>query len=304
MAGDVRTSRGRGSVCGLLLVLLGGWAGIAPFAGPALRFGYRPDQAWAYTQGRVYLSAVPGALVVLTGLILTATRSRGLGAFCAVVAALAGGWLIAGATLIRLLPASLWGSVTTGTVLGAGAHRAILTSLAFFAGPGTLIVFVAALALGRLSLTAYKDYLRWPPPEDARAGAGVGLAGIGLSSSRGPGYGRYNDEAAPTQELYGAGPSPGTGDPGAFPAETYQDLAGQQHPAHDQFGLTQDYPSPSAQPDWPQPSYRPGDTPTYPGNEQDYSQQNPPEGQTVQGPIGPGGRLERKYPPSEQPPIA
>ena len=105
-------------------------------------------------------------MAVLAGLILIVTRSRGFGGFCATIAALAGFWLIGGATLIRLLPASVSGQVSTGTVLGAGAHRAILTSLAFFAGPGALIVFVAAIALGRLSITAYKDYLRWPPADD------------------------------------------------------------------------------------------------------------------------------------------
>ncbi len=309
MAGDVRTSRSRGSLCGLLLVLLGGWAGIAAFAGPVLKFGYTPDQAWAYTQGRVFLSAVPGGVTVLAGLILIITRSRGFGGFCAAIAALAGAWLIAGATLIQLLPASVTRTISTGTVLGAGAHRAILTSLAFFAGPGALIVFVAAIALGRLSITAYKDYLRWPPPDDT--GAGAGLSGIGLSSSAGPGYGGYSDPSAQTQDLYGRNPgapgAQGSVSPGSLPPEPYQAPAEQQYPVHDPFGLTQDYPS--AQPgqgQYPrsQPPFPPAENPFTPTYQPDYQQQTLPENQPGQDPpgtAGPGGRLERTYPPADPP---
>ncbi len=299
MAGGVRTSRGRGSVCGLLLILLGGWAGIAPFAGPVLRFGYAPDHAWGYTQGRVYLSAVPGGLVVLAGLIVMMTRSRGFGGFCAAVAALAGAWLIAGAALVRLLPASVSGSVTTGAVLGAGAHRALLTSLAFFAGPGALIVFVAALALGRLSITAYKDYLRWPPPEDAGHGglAGIGLGAMGSSA----GYGGISDPSAPTQDLYGG--VPGQTQPDPYPAPTEQ-----QYPVHDPFGLTQDYPG--AQPgqdQYPrsQPPFPPADNPFASTYQPEYPGPAVPQpgkpGQDSPGHVGPGGRLERTYPPSDPP---
>ncbi|HEX9065954.1 MAG TPA: hypothetical protein VF843_12670 [Streptosporangiaceae bacterium] len=294
----MRTSRTRGSVCGLLLVLLGAWGGIAPFAGPVLKFGYTPDQAWASTQGRIYLSAVPAAVTVLAGLILMVTRSRGFGGFCAVVAALAGGWLIAGAALVRLLPASVATSVSTGTVLGTGVHRAILTSLAFFAGPGALIVFVAAVALGRLSLTAYKDYLRWPPPEDTGAGlSGIGLGGSAAGLRAGPPYGGYADPSAQTQDLYGAGAAP----------ETYQAPAEQQYPVHDPFGLTQDYPSSQpGQGQYPrsQPPFPPAENPFAPTYQPGYSGQTLPEGQPGQdapGPIGPGNRLERTYPPSDQP---
>ena len=39
MADGVRTPRSRGSLCGLALLLLGGWGGVAPFAGPSFGFG-------------------------------------------------------------------------------------------------------------------------------------------------------------------------------------------------------------------------------------------------------------------------
>ena len=303
MAGGVRTSRSRGSLCGFLLVLLGGWAGIAPFAGPALRFGYTPDHAWAYTHGRVYLSAVPGGVAVLTGLALMATRSRGFGGLCATIAALAGAWLIAGAALIRLMPPRLSSSISTGAVIGAGGHRAILTPLAFFAGPGALIVFVAAVALGRLSITAYKDYLRWPPSDDTGPGS---LAGIGLASATGPGYAGPGDPTAQIDGLYGR--DQGIGSSPSAPTETYQAPAEQQHPVHDPFGLTQDYPGQGQYPR-SQPPFPPAENPFPPTYQQDYMQQTRPQerdqeqaqaSQDPSRPVGPGGRLERTYPPSDQ----
>jgi hypothetical protein len=242
-----------------------------------------------------------------------ATRSRGFGGLCATIAALAGGWLIAGVALIRLMPARIAGSVSTGAVIGgAGAHRAIATSLAFFAGPGALIVFVAAVALGRLSITAYKDYLRWPPSDDT----GTGLAGIGLASATGPAYTgpaytgpAYTGAGDPTaqiDDLYGR--EQGAGGSPSAPTETYQAPTEQQYPVHDPFGLTQDYPGQGQQPR-SQPPFPPAENPFPPTYQQDYLQQTKPQegpggqrqpGQDTAGPIGPAGRLERTYPPSEQ----
>src|SRR5258708_13456205 len=106
MADDVQTPRSRGSLCGLALILLGAWAGLAPFAGPSLRFGFTPDRALAFTSGRLYLSAVPGAVVLLAGLIVAMTRNRSFGGFCAFVAALGGGLLITPPAPVHLPPAS------------------------------------------------------------------------------------------------------------------------------------------------------------------------------------------------------
>src|SRR5262249_3592540 len=64
MADGVQTSRSRGSMCGLALILLGAWGGVAPFAGPSVGFGFTPDRAWESTSGRLFLSAIPGAVVL------------------------------------------------------------------------------------------------------------------------------------------------------------------------------------------------------------------------------------------------
>jgi hypothetical protein len=117
MAYDADTAE-QGSLCGLAPILLGGWGGVAPCAGPSLRFGFTPETAWRYTQGRLSLSALPGAVVLVAGLIVLLTRSRGFGGFCALVAALGGGWFIAGAALVRLLAARQAASIVTGTPIG------------------------------------------------------------------------------------------------------------------------------------------------------------------------------------------
>jgi hypothetical protein len=189
MGSDVRTPRSRGALSGLMLVLLGAWGGIAPFAGPAFGFGYRPDQAWTYTSGRVFLSAVPGAVVALSGLVVLVTRSRWLGGFCAFVAALGGAWFVAGQALIQLLPASMGAtSVRTGAPLAATASRTVLTSLACFTGVGAVIVFFAAVALGRFSVTALRDQLEieevaGDPGLAATTGAGFGASGAGMPAA-------------------------------------------------------------------------------------------------------------------------
>ena len=76
MNSQVRIRRSRGAVCGVALILLGLWGGLAPFVGPYFHFGFTPDKAWAYTTGRLYLSAVPGGAAVLGGLFMMVTRSR------------------------------------------------------------------------------------------------------------------------------------------------------------------------------------------------------------------------------------
>ena len=104
MAGVASIPRSRGTVCGLLLVLLGAWGALAPFIGPYLHFGYTPDSAFAYTEGRLVLSAVPGGIVLLAGAVVLLTRSRALGAIFGIIATLAGAWFIVGAVVVTIMP--------------------------------------------------------------------------------------------------------------------------------------------------------------------------------------------------------
>src|SRR5215475_6917655 len=190
MADGVRTPRIRGGLSGLALILLGAWGGIAPYAGPSLNFGYTPDSAWSKTSGRLYLSAIPGAVVLVTGLVVMITRSRWFGGLCAFIAALGGAWFIAGAAFVSFLPSDQAASISTGTPIGTGAHIAVLTNLAFFTGLGILILFFAAIALGRLSLAAHRDFA-------AGEGDLAGLSGTDV-------YGGYQQGQGSAQPQYGS----------------------------------------------------------------------------------------------------
>jgi hypothetical protein len=274
MAYDVRTPRRRGSLCGLALILLGGWGGVAPFAGPSLRFGFTPDTAWAYTQGRLYLSALPGAVVLVAGLIVLVTRSRGFGGFCALVAAFAGGWFIAGAALVRLLPARQAASIVTGSPLGTGTSRIVLTSLAFFGGTGALIVFFAALALGRFSLAAYQDQFGLANDPDGM----VGLVAAPPALLYGPdqdtqGYPHSPYFAGQTQDY-----------PAQYPASDPFGTAQQQYPSQDPFGLTHGGRSWSPFPPAPKP-FPPG--PPFPASQSPFPPAPDPSAPSQQDPASP-----------------
>jgi hypothetical protein len=290
MAGGVRASRSRGSLCGLALVLLGGWGGVAPLAGPSFGYGFTPDKAWDLTHGRLYLSVLPGAVVLVAGLIVLITRSRAFGGFCAFIAALGGAWFIAGAALVQLLPASQAASISAGVPLGTGTSRIVLTSLTFYAGAGALIVFFAALALGRFSIAAHKDHARLAADLGAAAGvAGAGaLAYSAYADQQGqpgqPGQPQYlpgqtQDFPAPSQypEQHPAGQD-------SFPTDQYGTAPDQygtapEYPPHDPFGLTQDAYPPSQPPFPPAPNpFPPGQDPagaTQTGLQRPFGQPDP-----------------------------
>jgi len=161
MAGVMRIPRSRGGVSGILLILLGAWGGLAPFVGPYFRFAYTPDKAWAYTSGRLWLSVVPGAAALLGGLLVTIASHRAAACVGAFAAALGGAWFIVGTAVIGLVVKN--GSITPGAALTgslgplSSTSRVLLEGLGFFAGTGTLILFFAALALGRFSVVGVRD---------------------------------------------------------------------------------------------------------------------------------------------------
>jgi hypothetical protein len=161
MAGVMRIPRSRGGVSGALLILLGAWGGLAPFVGPYFSFAYTPDKAWAYTSGRLWLSVVPGAAALLGGLLVITAAHRAAGCVGAFAAALGGAWFIVGSPVIRLAVKN--GSITPGVPLAgplgplSSTSRVLVEGLGFFTGVGTLILFFAALALGRFSVVGVRD---------------------------------------------------------------------------------------------------------------------------------------------------
>jgi hypothetical protein len=154
MAGMLRVPRSRGALSGLLLVLLGAWGGLIPFVGPYFRYAYTPDTAWTYTTGRLWLEILPAVAAVVGGLILMLAATRPTALFAAGVAALGGAWFVVGTVLNPLWATG--GGGTAGMPVGGPVHHA-LEQIGFFQGLGAAIVFVAAIALGRLSAVTVRD---------------------------------------------------------------------------------------------------------------------------------------------------
>ncbi len=154
MAGMMRVPRTRGALSGALLVLLGLWGGLIAFVGPYFHFAFTPGTAWTYTSGRLWLEILPGLATVLGGLILLASRVRPVAMFGAWLAALGGAWFAVGRVL-----SPAWnshGTVALGTPIGGTLHRA-LVELCYFTGLGVVIVFLAALSIGRLTVIGVRD---------------------------------------------------------------------------------------------------------------------------------------------------
>jgi hypothetical protein len=154
MAGVLRVSRSRGALSGMLLILLGAWGGLIPFIGPYFHYAYTPATAWTYSSGRMWLEVLPGAVTLVGGLIVLASRSRPVAVAGAWLAALGGGWFAVGGVL-----SALWmkgGATGTGTPVGGTVAR-VAEQIGFFAGLSIAIVFVAALAIGRLTVVGVRD---------------------------------------------------------------------------------------------------------------------------------------------------
>jgi hypothetical protein len=147
--------RTRGVACGLLLMLLGLWGALIPLVGPYFHYAYTPGTAWTITTGRTWLEIVPGAATFLGGLILLASASRPVAMAGAWLAALAGAWFAVGTVLTPLWPATA--ALAAGSPAGATTLLRQLEHLGFFTGLGVAIVFVAALALGRLTVVGVRD---------------------------------------------------------------------------------------------------------------------------------------------------
>jgi hypothetical protein len=166
-------------------MLLGLWGALIPFVGPYLHFAYTPtpDRAWAVTAGRMWLEVVPGAVALVSGGLMVISRFRLLVLLGAWLAALAGTWFAVGS-----LVAARWATLpAAGKPAGTGNARLLSEQLGFFTGLGVVIVFVAAVALGRLTVLGARDEMdSWDeldepesePRELETAGAGRGIARI------------------------------------------------------------------------------------------------------------------------------
>jgi hypothetical protein len=153
MAGLLRVPRSRGALSGTLLVLLGIWAGLIPFIGPYFGYAYTPDSAWTYTTGRFWLDILPAVVTLIGGLMLLISAMRPVAILGAWLAAISGAWFIVGGTL-----AALWasGGPAQGTPVGGTLARTV-EQIGFYTGLGVAVLFLAAVAAGRLSVVTVKD---------------------------------------------------------------------------------------------------------------------------------------------------
>jgi hypothetical protein len=150
----IHIDRSKGAASGALLVLLGIWGGLVPFVGPLFGYAYTPDTAWTYTYGRLLLEILPAAATVLGGLMLLGSADRRVTMSGGWLAALAGAWFAVGPTLSRLFNG---GVPAAGRPASASATQATLEELGFFIGLGVVVVFLAALSLGRHSVVSARD---------------------------------------------------------------------------------------------------------------------------------------------------
>jgi len=150
--GTFQVPRSRGALSGVVLLALGIWGALICFVGPYFSFAFTPDRAWQWTSARGWLEVLPGTVTFVGAVLLLISTNRVSATFGAWLSAAGGAWFIVGPQLADLLKLG-----SPGTPTGRSSGLRAIESLAFFAGLGTLIVFVAASALGRLSIRSVRD---------------------------------------------------------------------------------------------------------------------------------------------------
>lgn len=150
--GGLRIPRSRGAASGFLLILLGIWGALIPFVGPYFNFAFTPDQEWVWTAGRGWLEVLPGAAAAFGGFLLMTSGNRATAMFGGWLAVLGGAWFVVGRALAPQL-----GIGDAGTPVAFGEAKRTWLELTYFYGLGALILFLGAVALGRLSVRSVRD---------------------------------------------------------------------------------------------------------------------------------------------------
>ncbi|MGV0834638.1 hypothetical protein [Mycolicibacterium thermoresistibile] len=150
--GRMHMRRSRGAVSGLLLLLLGLWGALIPFVGPYFNFAFTPDEPWAWTTGRGWLQVLPGVVVAVGGLILMMTRNRATAMLGGWLAVLGGAWFVVGRAFAGPL-----GLGSAGTPVATSETGRLWLEMTYFYGLGAVIIFLGAMALGRVSVRSVRD---------------------------------------------------------------------------------------------------------------------------------------------------
>jgi hypothetical protein len=144
--------RSRGAATGFLLILLGAWGALIPFVGPYFDFSFTPDQEWIWTTARGWLEVLPGAATAVGGLLLLVSGNRATAMLGGWLTVLAGAWFVVGRALAGPL-----GIGDAGAPVAAAETKRVWLELTYFYGLGALIIFLGAVALGRLSVRTARD---------------------------------------------------------------------------------------------------------------------------------------------------
>ena len=135
----------RAAGTGLLVALLGAWAGIVTFVGP--KFGYTPTStsSWQWTTNNWLLHLLPGAAAVVGGLLIvgraSTPRARGIGWLAVALVVAAGAWLVVGPAAWALFESS--NPINTG----ASTNTVFLYQIGANLGPGILLAVLGGMAL-------------------------------------------------------------------------------------------------------------------------------------------------------------
>src|SRR4051794_39290127 len=152
----MRIPRTRGAISGLLVAVLGAWGAIVPFIGPSFNLTIGPDATFHMTNGRLFLSLIPGVVAVLGGLLLAFSAHRARAVLGAQLALAAGVWFVIGPVLSQLWSTAPGALGQAGFAAGDESRR-VLEAIAYFYGVGAAITALSALALGRLTLRSARD---------------------------------------------------------------------------------------------------------------------------------------------------
>jgi hypothetical protein len=206
MAGTLRVPRSRGALSGVLLVLLGLWGGLVPFVGPYADFAFTPNETWVFNADRFWLNVVPAIAAGLGGLIVLFSANRAVAIFGAWLAALGGAWFIVGAPVSTLWKAT--GASATGAPIG-NEIRQMAEQLSFFTGLGAVIVFFAALAIGRFTVVGVREARlieHEAISEPALVGASETSTTQPMARPTAAGGGRYSRPPEPTDQRVAGAP--------------------------------------------------------------------------------------------------
>ena len=148
--GRLAMPRSRGAASGFLLILLGIWGAMAPFIGPRLDFAFSPDAGWSAARG--WLEVAPGIATIIGGSLLLVSRNRATAMLGGWLTVVAGAWFVVGRAVAGPL-----GLGDVGAPQAPTDGQRLWLELSYFHGLGALIVFLGALALGRLSIRTARD---------------------------------------------------------------------------------------------------------------------------------------------------